>query len=259
MSAASAPLLPQPPELKPLWDWGCQPRHGQLIMIAGRPASQKSGFALFWAAKMGLPTLYFSADMTAFEATSRLTSIYTGETSDEVEQGWFSGENAGEYLNALSGSRIDFSFGSPITWRGIELELDAYMELNNRYPEVIVIDNLMDIEGCESEYQAQQAAMQDLTALSRDLNATVVVIHHATDKSYEAQSDPYKPPARKEIKNGLAEKPQLSLTVALEPDWNEFRVAVVKQRSGKADAAANNIVRMQAYPDRTSFGPLARG
>lgn len=253
MNATSAPLLPQPEDLKPLWDWGCKPRKGQLIMIAGRPGSQKSGFALFWAAHMGLSTLYFSADMTPFEATSRLASMMTHEPTEEIEATWAT--DSGRYSAALKGVDIQFSFGSPITWMGIAEELEAYMELNNAVPEVIVIDNLMDIEGCETEYTAQSNAMQSLTALSRDTGSTVIVIHHATDKSSEAQTDPFKPPARKEVKNGLAEKPQLTLTVALQPDFNEFRVAVVKQRSGKQDLAANNYVRLQAYPELTRFTP----
>lgn len=256
LNAQAAPLLPQPRSLGPLWDWGCKPRQGQLIMIAGRPGSQKSGFALFWVAQMGLPALYFSADMTPFEATSRLVSMTTGETTEEVEDNW--GTRSDDYIQALKGAPIQFSFGSPITWQGVADELEAYMELYNSLPSILVFDNLMDIEGCETDYQAQSAAMQDLTTLSRETGCTVIVIHHATDKSSEAQVDPGKPPARREIKNGLAEKPQLTLTVALEPTFNEFRIAVVKQRGGRGDAAGMDFVRLQAFPELTRFAPRQR-
>src|SRR5690606_39794939 len=78
--------LPRVPELEPLYKFGAVPRHGEVIMIVGRSGSQKSGFALFWTAKMGLPTLYCSADMSGFTASSRLASIQTGHTTEQIEQ-----------------------------------------------------------------------------------------------------------------------------------------------------------------------------
>ena len=86
LNARSAPLLPKVPELAPLYDWGAAPRVGQVIMIAGRPGSQKSGFALFWVRQMGLPTLYMSGDMTPFEATSRLVGMETRLELEEIEE-----------------------------------------------------------------------------------------------------------------------------------------------------------------------------
>ena len=224
-------------------------------MIAGRAGSQKSGFALFWTRMMGLPTLYLSGDMTAFEATSRLVGMETCEGIEAIEAG-LEGPDRDRYDAALDGVNITFSFGQPITFRAIEAELEAWVELRNCYPAVIVVDNLMDIDGCESDYSAQQEAMQILSSLTRDTGSTVIVIHHATDKSYEASNQPGYPPSRKEIKNGLAEKPQLTLTVALEPEYSELRVACVKQRSGRSDPAAQDFIRLKAHPEITRFGPI---
>lgn len=231
------------------------PRAGQLIMIAGRSGSQKSGFALFWAVKMALPTLYVSADMSAFTATSRLVGMKTGETQAEIEAG-LTGPDRPRYLNELSDINIQFSFGQPIRWSKLEMELDAYAEVHNAYPQVLVIDNLMDIEGCEDEYQAQMNAMQILAGFAREYGMTVIVIHHATDKSGSAELQPGHPPSRKEIKNGLAEKPELVLTVGLEPNTGEFKIACVKQREGPANPAGKTYARLQAYPEITRFGPL---
>lgn len=264
LSAASAPLLPQPDSLAPLWGkLGAKPREGDLVMIAGRPGHQKSGFAMFWVAEMKLPTLYVSGDMTAFEATSRLASMRTGETAEEVEAGWLTDEGRQRYGDALRDVDFTFSFGSPITWAAIEAELDAYVELHNVLPKILVIDNLMDMEGGESDYTAQTAIMQDLTGLSRETGITVIVLHHATDKGARAQSDPGLPPPRGEIKNGLSEKPQLIFTVAFYDELApaRLRVACVKQRSGKADASAATWVELRAFPEVTRFepwNPLAR-
>lgn len=251
----SAPLLPRVPQLEPLYQWGMEPRQGQFIEIAGRPGSQKSGFVLFWVAQMGLPTLYFSADMTPMEVVTRLAAMETGEDSASISRRIDAGA-ASEYERALMPSQIEFAFGQPITWVDIMSHIDLWVEVNNSYPPIIVIDNLMDIEGCEGDYQAQTQAMQDLTGLCRDTGSTVIVLHHASDKG---DSMVGAPPARKEIKNGLAEKPQLVLTVALSTEIGaELRVAIVKQRSGRSDPAARSYVRLKARPELCRFEPGPR-
>lgn len=248
----SAPLLPQVPELEPLWRWGLRPRQGNLIMIAGRPGSQKSGFALFWARRLNLPTLYFSADMTPFEASTRLASMNLGLSTEMVE-----GMPVERVADALASSNIHFAFESPITWPNIEDELEAYVEVYNEYPKVLIIDNLMDVEGGEADYTAQMQIMQDLVGLNREIGSTTFVLHHTTDGSYVP---PNMPQPRREIKNKLGEKPQITLTVALDPtpiapETHLFRVGGVKQRSGRQDPNADEPIVLRAKPGITSFSP----
>ena len=227
-------------------------------MIAGRSGTQKSGFALYWTAQMNLSTLYFSADMSAFTASSRLASMFTDETTEQVETGMArGGAHKARYLDALRDSRITFSFGSPITWRGIDEEIEAYVELHDAYPEVVVFDNLMDFNGAEADYTEQMAVMSGATELARHTGATVFVLHHASDKSWDARSDPWSPPSRDQVKNGMAEKPELSLTVALDPNSMEYRVAVVKQRMGPCDPTANTYSILRCEPDKTRFHKLS--
>lgn len=230
-------------------------------MIAGRSGTQKSGFALFWVDEMNLPTLYFSADMSAFTASSRLASKRTGNTTEEVEKAMaMGGEARARVMESLSDSNITFSFGSPITWRQVDEELDAYVELWDRFPEVIVFDNLMDFDGAESDYTEQMATMSSLTELARDTGATVIVLHHATDKGWAATSEPWMPPSRDQVKGGLSEKPELSLSVALNPNTMEYHVAVIKQRMGPCDPTARRFAIMRCEPELTRFhrlGPAA--
>ncbi|UZJ23737.1 AAA family ATPase [Rhodococcus antarcticus] len=244
------------PAFVDLYKAGCRPRHGEVVMVAGRSGTQKSGFALFWVAQMNLPSLYFSADMSAFTASSRLASMETGDTTEELEAGMASGgEHRERYLQALNGSNITFSFGSPISWRQIDEEMEAYVELWDCYPEVIVFDNLMDFDGAESDYTAQMEVMSNVTELARATGATVILLHHASDKSWEAKADPWAPPSRDQIKGGLSEKPELSLSVALDPMSLDYRVAVVKQRMGPSDPTARSYTTMRCEPSRTRFHP----
>lgn len=256
LHAESGRELPRVPALNALYGRGVRPRHGEVVMIAGRSGTQKSGFALFWIEQMKTPALYFSADMSPFTASSRLASMNTGDTTEMVEAGMRAGGKDKErYLRALKGSQITFSFGSPITWRAVDEELEAYVELWDAYPEVICFDNLMDFDGAESDYTEQMAVMSNATELARNTGATVVLLHHASDKSWEAKADPWAPPSRDQVKGGLSEKPELSLSVALDPTSMEYKVACIKQRMGPCDPTARNYVSLRCLPEVTRFEP----
>lgn len=202
---------------------------------------------------MDLPTLYFSADMSAFTASSRIASTRFGLSTEEVEQVMEAGGPLRDELLAdLAESKITFSFGSPIRWQQVDEELQAYVELWNAYPQVMVFDNLMDFEDAESDYSAQMEVMQMLTELARETGSTVIVMHHASDKQMDPRN-PWKPPSRNEIKGGLSEKPELGLTVALNSVSLDFNVAVVKQRMGPQDPPAERWVTLRCEPEFTRF------
>lgn len=248
--------LPRIPELQQLYNRGLELRHGQVVMIAGRSGSQKSGFALWLVDNLDMPALYFSADMSAFTASARVASMRTGLTTEQVEYTMSSQgdlEERERIKDALRGSKIKFSFGSPITLRQVDEELEAYVEYENAFPTLIVFDNLMDFQGAEHDYTAQMEVMSMATELSRNTGSTVILLHHASDKNWEAKSAPWNPPSRDQIKNGLSEKPEVALSVALDPHTSDFRVAIIKQRMGWCDPTANVFDILTAQPELTRF------
>ncbi|MFC0622798.1 AAA family ATPase [Kribbella deserti] len=247
--------LPRIDAFADLYLKGVRPRHGDVIMIAGRSGTQKSGLALFWTANMNLPTLYFSADMSPFTASTRLASLLVGETTGQVEKG-MTGPGRSRYLDALAESQISFAFGSPITWTQIDEEIDAYVELWNAYPRIVAFDNLMDFQGAQADYQEQMTVMQGITELAHSTGITPIVMHHASDKGWEAKTNPWNPPSRDQIKGGLSEKPSLSLSVALDPTTLDYRIACIKQRMGPSDPTASSYAVLRAEPDKTRFHAL---
>lgn len=253
LNAESGRALPRVEALADLYNMGCKPRHGEVVMVVGRSGTQKSGFALWWTIQMNLPTLYFSADMSAFTAATRVAGMQTGYTTGAIENLMRTdGVEREKIVGSLQDLNLQFAFGK-ITWEGLDEELAAYVELHNAFPEVIVVDNLMDIEGCSTDYQPQMEAMDSLTALARTTGATVIVLHHASDKTWEAKSDPWAPPSRDQVKNGLAEKPELCLGVALNPRTFEYRIAVLKQRMGPQDPTGQSCALLRCEPERTRF------
>lgn len=236
--------LPRVEGLRDLYGMGFAPRRGNVIMVAGRSGSGKSAFALWWTAEMsrhGLSVLYFSADMSPFTASARLASMATGHTLEEVEQGM---KATPEYFTrAADEYPIRFAFDNPLTLEGIEQELLVDVAVNNRYPDIIVLDNLMDFEGGEADYQAQMSLMQYVTELSRVTGATTLILHHASDKT---DASVRTPPPRRDVKSGLSEKPEIALTVAVDRDRSLLNIAVVKQRMGPDDPTGTKFASLQA-------------
>ena len=253
LNIESAPPLPRVEELESLYRLGVQPRQGQLIMIAGRSGCGKSSFALWWSTQMNLDTLYLSADMSGYTASIKLACMQLGVEERVAEEMWKRPEGRQEILDALEPLNTTFSFGQPITWWAVDEEIEAYVELHDKYPDLIVFDNLMDIEGCESGYAEQMAAMQSLSDLTRFTGSTVIVLHHASDGQGEGHGDPFAPPARFQIKNKLGEKPELTLTVGLNPRDQCFKIAPVKNRMGFQDLTGNTVAHLRAIPEHTRY------
>jgi len=244
--------MPRVEALQPLYDLGVTPRHGQVVMVAGRSGSMKSTFALWLVEQWGLDTLYFSADMTAFQASMKLASLRTQQRIERIEEA-VRKDGAGEFERALEGTRVQFSFHTPIRWERVMDELNAWVTAYNRFPQVIVLDNLMDIEGAEADYSEQMFAMQVVSDLSRETGATVLILHHASDKSWDAAGKPFLPPGRQEVKGGLSEKPELSLSVAFNPNTFELNVAPIKNRLGFQDPTAATFATFGVVPETNLF------
>ncbi|ROR95534.1 AAA domain-containing protein [Salana multivorans] len=247
--------LPRVPWLRDLYRYGCTPRHGQVVMVVGRSGSGKSALTMAWVQDMGLPTLYFSGDMSAFDASTRLASMVSGETVPMIEAAFDAGTQT-EYVDALAESKVTFVFGAPITWQRVTDALEAYVELWDAYPEVLVIDNLMDLDGAESDYSVQMEAMSIVTELARETGATVFILHHASDKTMDAKNAPYDPPNRADVKGGLSEKPEISLSIALDPRRGTANVAVIKNRNGRSDPTARHFIEIGTEPELSRFHAL---
>lgn len=249
-SQESGREFPRIPEFYDLYQAGWTPRYGEMSMVSARSGSGKSTFGLYFAAMSGLSTLYFSGDMSAFQASVKLACAVRHETIDTVVDSMSNGKRD-EILGSLP-TNISFAFGE-ITKRNIDRHINAYVELNNEFPELIVIDNLMDMEGCESDYVAQSEAMQWLHVLNRDVGSAVWVLSHATDKGERGRSSPHEPPPRSEIKNGMSEKPETVLTLGLNPFTDELNIAIVKQRLGKSDPSGRQYVSVRSVSDQSRY------
>ena len=205
-------------------------RRGQVCMVAAAPNAGKSMFALIYAIKAKVPTLFFSADTDTATVMMRAASHLSGHSQLTVEANL---NNSRHYYDKHLGSMesIQFVFDSSPSLDDIELEVKAYVELFGIPPELIVIDNLMNVVAeSDNEWAGLRAIMVEFHDMARKTEACVMVLHHVSEQSeYGKTSDP---PARRAIHGKVSQLPALILTLGFDPLNNILKVAAVKNRFG---------------------------
>lgn len=212
-------------------------RRGQVTMIAAAPNVGKSMLALVYAIKAKVPTLFFSADTDATTVTIRATAHLAGHTQTTVEQNL--NKNPNFYNNYLGDmSHISWVFDSSPSLDDLEMEIKAYVELYGVAPELIIIDNLMNVAAeTDNEWAGLREIMMNLHDMARKTEACVVVLHHVSEAS--EYGSPSNPPARRAIHGKVSQLPAVILTLGYDPSQGMLRVAPVKNRFGphRADAS----------------------
>lgn len=239
--------LPSVPELQRLHDDGVFLRRGQLSLISATPNAGKSMFAEWLAARMNVRTLYFSADQDEWTTMTRLAACLSGDTRAVVQDVLAQGSH--KYADLMAGSHISFCFDSSPTLDDIGAEIDAYVETWDEWPELIVIDNLVNVQGAE-DYEGAQFIMGELHWIARATGAHVQVLVHASENS---TPNPLRPSRMKDIINKLSKLPELILTVAYDGSENIFYVAKVKSRESKADQLAKYPFSLGCNLDKCQF------
>ena len=217
-------------------------RRGQLCMVAAAPNAGKSMFALVYAIKAQVPTLFFSADTDVTTVLIRAAAHISGHSQLTVETNLDSNPNYYEkYLE--KNSHIQWVFESSPSLDDIELEVKAYQELYGVPPELIVIDNLMNVAAeTDNEWAGLRAIMMELHDLARNTEACVLVLHHVSEQS--EYGDGTLPPPRRSIHGKVSQLPSLMLTLGYDPMGKLLKVAAVKNRFGPNSADGKDWVAL---------------
>jgi predicted ATP-dependent serine protease len=244
------------PDLFPaLANDGVRFRRGQVTMIAGQPNSGKSLLALFYAIKSDVPTLYVSADTDAYTTAIRAAAVITGNQVSSVEESFNSGNGYEFYQDELGTLKnLQFSFDPSPTLDDIDLSIQAYGEAFGEYPHLIIIDNLMNVAALhDNEWTGMRDIAKAMHHVARQTEAAVFLLHHTS----EGEGRPELPPSRKSIQGKISQLPEMILTVAMDHDTNEYRIACVKNRFAKNSASGAiftvlyaDASRMTLYNDR---------
>lgn len=232
-------------------------RRSQLHMVASGPGVGKSALALTLAIKSGVSGLYFSADSDEVTQAARAASMITGDPVLEVQRELKSGKYD-PVLNQVSNLR--FIFDPTLTLDSIEETVLCYADLWGEWPEIIVVDNLLNIapEGDGDGYQADENILAYLHEMARTTQACVVVLHHVTGQ-YDSGTEPV---PLSGLRNKVSKLPVLVLTLFRQEDpmgGETLGVAVVKNRFGKASASGNHVISLTCDLDRMDISDIEGG
>lgn len=241
------------PEMSPaLTRAGIRPRRGQVTMIAGPPNGGKSLLALWYSLTAQIPTLYFSADTDAFTTLLRASAMVTGDKVDEVEEALLNPAGEEHYAAVLADGApfLKFSFEPSPSLDDIDMEIRAYEEMMGTPPELIVIDNLMNVQAeHDNEFTGMREISKVLHHVARESQAGVLVLHHTS----EADGPPGRPASRKAIMGKINQLPEMILTIATEPEKGLMHVSIVKNRSGTHDPTAKQFLTLYVDLPRMSI------
>ena len=237
-------------------------RRGQVCMVAAAPNAGKSMFALIYAIKAEVPTLFFSADTDTTTVMMRVASVASGHSQLTVENNL--ADNSHHYDHHFEKiDHIKWVFDSSPSIDDLELEIRAYVELYGIAPELIIIDNLMNVAAeTDNEWSGLRAIMMELHDMARKTEACVMVLHHVSEQS--EYGSPSKPPARRAIHGKVSQLPALILTLGYDPGQSVLSVAAVKNRFGPHTADASDYTTLLVnyaacqIRDQDEFGWMVR-
>jgi hypothetical protein len=221
---------------------------GQVGMIAAAPGVGKSALANAIVQAIGRPTLYESPDTDAWTMTVRTIATNSGHPQDYVRMCLEGGHQDDSLDLALWDARhVQYSFDSYST-ADIKDDVLAYGVVNGSFPELIVVDTLLNIAGSGDDEHARQAkAMEEFHALAQLTGAHVLVLHHVTGQ----YDDGDRPVPLGGLVNKLSKLPAQILTLYARD--GEVFACPVKNRQGKADPSAGMQVRLRFDKERMRF------
>ena len=226
-------------------DAGITFRRGEVSMIAAQPGAGKSTLALKLALASAVPTLYFSADTHAHTMAIRSVSMLSHYKTNVVEDYMESNRDWAREILA-SAEHVRWCFDPAPSMQDIEEEIEVYREVMGANPELIVVDNAVDVtHESGDEFSSLRSLMREAKYFARDTDAAFVILHHTSEA---ADGNPC--PPRKSIHGKVAQVPALILTLA-SPE-GQMLVAPVKNRYAKAVADGSHYVSL-AYDPASMF------
>ncbi|AFF28448.1 DnaB-like replicative helicase [Mycobacterium phage Tiger] len=226
---------------------------GQLCLICAAPGIGKSAFALTYALKAGVPTLYFSADSDAFTQLTRSVSILTGMTMEKSARQIREESLEPEALYALEEAQVMFKYDASPTLTQIEDPLEAFAQKYGEYPALTVIDNITNIriEGGANEddpFSGLEGLMDYLHDMGRQTASCVAALHHVKGDFNNGNV----PIPLNGIKGQIGRVPEMVLTLhRITNDYgpDAFNVSTVKNRGGKSDPSGQDFATLDFVGD----------
>jgi hypothetical protein len=193
-------------------------------MIAGWPGAFKSTLALNfltrWAMKDDFVALYVAADSDEHTFGKRCAAIMSGDPMTkidplptEADPNPYNPLRAGDYdqyLRQLSNVHCEWR---ALTIGQIEERMHAIKQMHGKTPDLVIVDNLMNMVDNPTDYSGQMTWCRNLDDLAKSAQCHVMILHH-THESSQDKEEPAEPQPRWEIHGKVSQFPRLILTLA---------------------------------------------
>lgn len=235
-------------------------RRGQLTLVAAGPGTGKSALVQSITQRGDEhgnknSIFYFSADSSPWDLFTRAAAIETGRTIDDIERELET--DGAARLNKVVDSatkHVMTDFRSDPDDLYVSNQLKAYLEVHGRYPDVIVMDNLKNLElgNGDDEFRALEDASVFLHEIAKDTNAAVIALHHVRGDL----EDGFSQISLSGVRGKVSKTPSMVLTLwkrQMQSGGFLLNASVVKNRGGKADASGNLFYPLVADLSKMSF------
>lgn len=227
-----------------LCELGAFPRMGQLSMVVGPPGVGKTAFVTDWM--LSLPNnpygrkynvMFFSADSDRGTVSNRVGAGVTGWELQEVERS-FERNDPAIWQRLEEGTRhMGYCFDSNPSYDAIKAELYCFAYAYGSWPHIIVVDNLIDVQGESTGYEGMAETAAWLKNIASETGAAVILLHHTTGTWANGTS-----PLPLDAVLGKIDKPQRLILTLHKPDEFTLGVSVVKNTNGRAHAPGTDVL-----------------
>lgn len=226
----------------------------ELVLVAGAPGAGKSVFALNVAMSMEEPVLYIAQDSVP-SVLARVAALALGVEISWIFDALRIPSKKEEIMNDLADAYPNlFIHSGSVTVEGIEARLEALTEVLGKAPQMVIIDNLIDMQVPGSHHQElgfYAMVLPELKQISHRHNTCIVALHHVT-RPEGLGTTPLK--MTHLLFSGERDAEHV-LGIFHGPEKDRMLVQILKQRDGAADPEGGLQVPLVWHPP---FGSLGR-
>ena len=221
---------------------------GSSGLVAAGPSTGKSMFALNYVLESGAKTLYISPDTSKGDTVLRAGQILTGNhravVSAQLEEGPDVYPHLFDTLDSIR--NIDFSFRTGIDLDDVRNLVFAYCEKYGCWPELIVLDNLVNLVVDQSNPAEWQMLTQDLDDIAKETESFMMILTHVAGHK-EGGTEPI---GLSDILYKVTKYASVVLTLTEDGfDRSKLLVACVKNRNGKMDKTGRMRFELRRRPE----------
>lgn len=231
---------------------GAHIRRSQLSMVAAASGTGKTAFVLDWMLHINagrpdpLHVLYHCMDTDRGSVGTRVAAAVADMPLYAAQEALLgAGDEELERRVAKATRHLSFSFNPSPTCVDLAAEAGRFAEVHGCWPDVIIVDNLLDIDMEDGE-PADMAKW--LKNHAGDTGAAVVLLHHVTGPHADGGDVV---PLSGIL--GQVNKPQRLILTLCMPMTGVMRVSVVKNSNGPADKTGHQYTDILCDLERMRF------